>query len=155
MRAESAEKAQMETAQHATAEPEVTSKSHHSLGEKNEQEDPQKEQKQKGEKKKEQEKKEKRTTRERHKGDALIIEAKDKTSYAALLKRVREDPELKQLGEDVAKTRRTQKGEMIFELTKDPSVKSLTYCELVTKSLDSVANVRAVSQEATSRRSTR
>ncbi|XP_065091236.1 uncharacterized protein LOC135712203 [Ochlerotatus camptorhynchus] len=72
------------------------------------------------ERKKEFKKKENpRHRRERSKGDALVIEAKDKTTYAALLRKVREDPELKKLGEYVVKTRRTQKGEMLFELKKD------------------------------------
>lgn len=92
-------------------------------------------------------KEKRRPQREKSKGDALIIEASDKTTYAAILRKVREDPELKELGENVVKTRRTQKGEMIFELKKDPSVKSLTYRELVAKSLGSEANVRALSQE--------
>ncbi|XP_065077313.1 nucleolar protein 58-like [Ochlerotatus camptorhynchus] len=73
------------------------------------------------ERKKEVKKKENpRYRRERSKGDALVIEAKDKTTYAALLRKVRGDLEWKQLGENVVKTRRTQKGEMLFELKKDP-----------------------------------
>ncbi|XP_065085341.1 uncharacterized protein LOC135707449 [Ochlerotatus camptorhynchus] len=99
------------------------------------------------ERKKEVKKKENpRHRRERSKGDALVIEAKDKTTYAALLRKVREDPELKQLGENVVKTRRTQKGEMLFELKKDPSVRSSAFKELVEKSLGEDANVRALSQ---------
>ncbi|XP_062535417.1 uncharacterized protein LOC134204650, partial [Armigeres subalbatus] len=61
-----------------------------------------KQQKENVEKRKEQKKQEKRRSpRERVKGDALIVEASDKTSYAAILKKVREDPELKDLGEKV------------------------------------------------------
>lgn len=108
----------------------------------------------KNQKEKEEKKKEERTKkekpkprRERYRGDALIVEANDKTTYAALLRKVREDPELKELGENVVKTRRTQKGEMLFELKKDPSIKSSAFKELVEKSLGSEANVRALSQE--------
>ncbi|XP_065088382.1 uncharacterized protein LOC135709872 [Ochlerotatus camptorhynchus] len=89
-----------------------------------------------------------RHRRERSKGDALVIEAKDKTTYAVLLRKVREDLELKQLGEDVVKTRRTQKGEMLFELKKDSSVRSSAFKELVEKSLGKDANVKALSQES-------
>lgn len=89
-----------------------------------------------------------RPPRQKYKGDALIVEANEQTTYAALLKRMREDPELKELGENVVKTRRTQKGEMIFELKKDPAIKSSSYRELVEKSLGGEANVRALSQEA-------
>ncbi|XP_062717180.1 nucleolar protein 58-like [Aedes albopictus] len=107
-----------------------------------------KKRKEKEEKKKEQKKKEKhRRPRERKKGDALIVEANDKTTYAALLSKLKEDPELKELGENVVKTRRTQKGEMLFELKKDPMIKSSAFRELVAKSLGSEANVRALSQE--------
>lgn len=99
--------------------------------------------------KKEPKKKEKqRSPRERFRGDALVIEASDKTSYAAILRRVREDPELKELGENVVRTRRTQKGDMLFELKKDPSIKSSACRELVAKSLGNEASVRALSQEA-------
>lgn len=103
---------------------------------------------QKSQKKKEEKKNEKsRPRRERNKGDALVIEASDKVSYAALLRKVRENPELKELGENVVKTRRTQKGEMLFELKKDPAVKSSSFKELVAKALGSEASVRALSQE--------
>ncbi|XP_065085821.1 uncharacterized protein LOC135707836 [Ochlerotatus camptorhynchus] len=90
------------------------------------------------ERKKEVKKKENpRHRRERSKGDALVIEAKDKTTYAAFLRIVREDPKLKQLGESVVKTRRTQKA----ELKKDPSVRSSAFKELVEKSLGEDTNV--------------
>ncbi|XP_058837938.1 myb-like protein W [Topomyia yanbarensis] len=180
VRNESAEKALMEAAEHATAVTKVTPKNHHNTrwvksvrDTPGEQEDPKKqkselegsddqrnvgkdrgwrivgnqqaerrERKQKEEKKKEQGNKEKRKpSRERHKGDALITEA-------ALLKKVKEDPELKELAENVVKTRRTQKSEMIFELKNDPSVKGSIYRELLAKSLGNEANVRALSQEA-------
>lgn len=81
------------------------------------------------------------------KGDALIIEAKESSSYADILKKVRGDPELKQLGENVVRTRRTQNGELLFELKKDPTIKSSAFKELVGKALGDDANVRALSQE--------
>jgi hypothetical protein len=85
--------------------------------------------------------------RERTKGDALIVEVKGKMTYAALLRKVRADPELKELGENVVKARRTQRGEMLFELKKDPTVKSSAFKELVEKSLGEEASVRALSLE--------
>lgn len=45
--------------------------------------------------------------------------ANDKTTDTALLTKVRENPELKELGENMIKTRRSLKGEMIFELKKE------------------------------------
>lgn len=56
--------------------------------------------------------------RERNKGEALVVEVKEGVSYADLLRKVRTDPELKELGENVVKTRRTQTGAMLFELKK-------------------------------------
>ena len=97
--------------------------------------------------KKEGERKEPR--RERIKGDAIVIEAKANVTYAAILQKVRNAPELKELGEKVVRTRRTQKGEMLFELQKDPSVKSAAFKELVAKALGHEAGVRALSQETT------
>ncbi|XP_065089272.1 uncharacterized protein LOC135710592 [Ochlerotatus camptorhynchus] len=97
-------------------------------------------------KKEEQNKEQPRPRRERSTDDALIVQAKDKTTYAALLRKVREDPELKELGESVLKTRCTQKGEMLFELKKDPSFKSTAFKKLVEMSLGEGASVRALSQ---------
>lgn len=85
--------------------------------------------------------------RERSRGDALVVEVKGQTTYADLLRKVRADPELKELGECVVKTRRTQKGEMLFELKKDPMVKSSAFKTLIERSLGDEANVRALSQE--------
>lgn len=91
--------------------------------------------------------------RERHMGDALLVKANDQQSYAAILKKVREDPELKELGENVVRTRRTQQGDMLFELKKDPAIKSSAYREQFAKSLGDLVgdggNVKALCQEAT------
>lgn len=70
------------------------------------------------------------------------------TSQPTILRRVREDPEVKELGENVVRTRRIQKGDMLFELKKDPSNKSSTYRELVTKSLGNKASLRSFFQKA-------
>lgn len=111
-------------------------------------EEKKKEEKEKEEKNKEEKKtEEKKKSRQRSKGDALVLEVKKGTTYAELLRKVRADPELKELGENVVKTRRTQKGEMLFELKKDPEVKSSAFKQLVEKSLGEEANVRALSQE--------
>ncbi|XP_053686440.1 uncharacterized protein LOC128735979 [Sabethes cyaneus] len=85
--------------------------------------------------------------RVRTKGDALIVEAKGETSYAALFQRMREDPKLKGLEKNVIKSRRTQNGELLFELKKDPA--SSAFKEMVEKVLGDEANVRALSQETT------
>lgn len=62
---------------------------------------------------------------------------------------MRDNPELKGLEENVLKSRRTQNGELLFELKKDPSVKSVAFKELVERVLGDEASVRALSQETT------
>lgn len=88
-----------------------------------------------------------RMRREKSKGDALVIAASGTLSYADILRKVRGDPKLHELGERVVRTRRTQKGEMILELEKDPSVKSTAFKKLVSEALGDEANVKALSQE--------
>ncbi|XP_053698702.1 uncharacterized protein LOC128745650 [Sabethes cyaneus] len=84
----------------------------------------------------------------RSRGDALIVGVKgEKMTYADLLKRMRDDPKLKELGEKVVKTRRTQSGELLFELKRDPEVKSAAFKALVETALGSEAQVKALSQE--------
>ncbi|XP_055632874.1 uncharacterized protein LOC129773300 [Toxorhynchites rutilus septentrionalis] len=84
---------------------------------------------------------------ERQKPEALIVSAAGMATYAEILRKVKEDPSLQNLGENVARIRRTQNGEMLFELKKNPTIKSSTYRELVEKSLGETAKVRALSQE--------
>lgn len=83
----------------------------------------------------------------RPKSDALIIGAKDPASYAEILRKIKKDPNLKDLGAQVARIRRTKNGEMLFELKGDPSVKSGTYKGLMEQSLNGEATVRALTQE--------
>lgn len=85
----------------------------------------------------------------RSKGDALVVKVQDGTSYADVLRKLKSDPDLKELGENVVKTRRTQTGDMLFELKKNPEVKSSAFTEIVKKSLGGDAEVRAMTQEVT------
>ncbi|XP_055614802.1 uncharacterized protein LOC129761118 [Toxorhynchites rutilus septentrionalis] len=85
-------------------------------------------------KKREEKKKDKLKPRlERPKPDALIVATAGAATYAEILRKVKEDPSLKNLGENVAK--------------KDPTIKSSTYKELVEKSLGETAKVKALFQE--------
>lgn len=89
-----------------------------------------------------------KSPRERNKGEALIIEVKEGTSYADLLRKVRMDPALKEVGENVVKTRRTLKGEMLFELKRDPAVKSSAFKTLIESVIGDQASVKALSPES-------
>lgn len=79
--------------------------------------------------------------------DALLVGASGETTYADILRKVKNDPNLKGLNDQVARIRRTRNGEMLFELKKDPSAKSSAFKELVEQSLGDAAKVRALSQE--------
>lgn len=83
----------------------------------------------------------------RPKPDALVVGITGETTYAEVLRRVKNDPALKDLGDTVTRIRRTQNGEMLFELKKDMSAKSTEYKELVEKSLGEAAKVRALAHE--------
>jgi hypothetical protein len=84
----------------------------------------------------------------RPKTDALVIAAKDPNSYAAILRKMKQDPNLKDLGSQVSRIRRTKNGEMLFELKCDPSIKSSDYKDLMAQSLvDDEVTVRALTQE--------
>lgn len=86
--------------------------------------------------------------RARKRGDAIVVKMTGKLSYADLLRKVRADPALKEMGSNVVRTRRTQAGEMLFELKKDPSVHSSNYKGLIEKSLGEEGQVKALSQRA-------
>jgi hypothetical protein len=83
----------------------------------------------------------------RPKADALIVGASNDKSYADILKKIKGDPMLKELGSNVAKIRRTQKGEMLFELRNDASARSVAYQGMLEEVLGGDAKVRALTQE--------
>lgn len=70
-------------------------------------------------------------------------------SYAYILRKVKSDPDLNGLGKNIFKIRRTQKGEMMFELKNKTEFKSSNCQGLVKRSLGESANMRALSQMAT------
>lgn len=68
-------------------------------------------------KKKERKKnKKKKTKPKRPKPDAIIVAAKGELSYAEILRQVKADPKMRDLSDAVSKIRRTQKGELLFQL---------------------------------------
>jgi hypothetical protein len=84
----------------------------------------------------------------RQKSDALVLtSAKDSLSYGDILRKVKNDPDLKELGTHVARIRRTKNGNMLFELNRDSYAKSAAFKGLVEKSLGTDVTVRALTQE--------
>lgn len=77
-----------------------------------------------------------------------IVIAKEGSSYADIVRMVRGDPKLKEFGDNVARIRRTFKGEMLIELNKETgSSDSRKYCDVMKNVLGDQANVRAIKNE--------
>ena len=89
-----------------------------------------------------------RTARVRRKGEALIVHAA-KDSYFEVLRMMRMNPELEELGADVKRIRRTRNGDMILELKKDSANRSSSHKELAQKVMGDKVTVRAMCPEAT------
>ncbi|CAD7085341.1 unnamed protein product [Hermetia illucens] len=67
--------------------------------------------------------------------------------YADILKKVKSDLELMDLGENVSRIRRSQKGDLMLELKKSPGKTVENFLGEVEKSLGEEAQVRARKQE--------
>ncbi|CAD7089637.1 unnamed protein product [Hermetia illucens] len=68
-------------------------------------------------------------------------------TYADILRKVKSDPELMDLGENVSRIRRSQKGDLMLELEKSPGKTVENFFGKVEKSLGEEAQVRARKQE--------
>ena len=84
----------------------------------------------------------------RHKGDALIVKS-DKDDYAEILKSMRTNSDLKELGAGVHRVRRSREGELILVLAKGASGKTHDYRKLVEGVVGEGVSVRAVTPETT------
>lgn len=83
----------------------------------------------------------------RSRPDAIMVESVGSTSYADILRKVKSDPKLAGMGDQVARIRRTQNGHMLFELKRNIDVDTDTYQGLVESSLGGLAKVKIMSQE--------
>lgn len=62
--------------------------------------------------------KKRRPKEKRHRPDAIVIETKDQTSYADILRQMKADPKLGEMGQVVSRIRRTQKGGLLIQLNQ-------------------------------------
>lgn len=92
---------------------------------------------------------EKKVTNRRTRPDAIMIEAANGNSYADILRKVKSDPNLKEMGENVLRVKRTQKGQLLFEMKREDGQDKKEYQELVEKALGTDVTVRMLTQEAT------
>lgn len=79
--------------------------------------------------------------------DAIVVELAGGATYAEILRRVKQDPNLKQLGDEVVRVKRNQKGQMMFELKKEEGVKRDSLKEAVTQALGDTATVTVRTHE--------
>lgn len=93
--------------------------------------------------------KNKKPIRTKSKNEAIMIGSIGDTSYADILKQVKNDPKLKNIGDNVAKIRRTQKGELLLELKKDSTLTSSVCKQSLDEALKDLAKIKALSPEAT------
>ena len=81
--------------------------------------------------------------------DAIVIAKTGETSYANMLKKMRANPDLKELGENVNKIRKTAKGELLIELKRGRDGQTAKYKEDMSKILQTEARIKTLCQHAT------
>ena len=79
--------------------------------------------------------------------EAIVISSRGHLTYAEILKKVKSDPDLKDLGGNVSKIRRTQKGDLMFELKKSSVGKTDDFRNQVLNSLGENVAVRSQKHE--------
>ncbi|KAH8321739.1 hypothetical protein KR074_009672, partial [Drosophila pseudoananassae] len=84
--------------------------------------------------------------KEKPRPDALVITAMGESSYADILRRVKQDKKLQGLGEAVSKIRRTQKGELLLQL-KRSGEETAAFKALVSESVGDQVEVRSLSHK--------
>ena len=77
----------------------------------------------------------------------MVEKTSETTTYADILRMVKSDPSLKEMGEKVIRVKRTQGGQMMFELAKEEGAKRDVLREAVTKALGEKAKVTVRTQE--------
>lgn len=80
--------------------------------------------------------------------DAIVVKSIGKASYADILRQVKSNPNLKEVGESISKIRRTQKGELLFQLTKT-GTKSSIVSEKIKEVLGQEAEVKNMTSRTT------
>lgn len=75
--------------------------------------------------------------------DAIVVKQTGNLSYAEILRKVKADPKLEELGNEVSKIRRTQKGELLIQL-KQSGPKSREFSSKIGSVLGADANVKTL-----------
>lgn len=77
----------------------------------------------------------------------MIISAKGEVTYADILRKLRADPDLKELSEEVCKVRRTQKGDLLLEMKTTNGGVAEKFTEKIQTSLVGCAEIKARREE--------
>ncbi|XP_037816100.1 uncharacterized protein LOC119606605 [Lucilia sericata] len=88
----------------------------------------------------------KKIVKKRKEKEAMIISAKGKATYADILKHIKSDPNLKDLGEYVSRIRRTLKGDLLLEINPANKQSVDQFQAKVEKSVGQQANIRTSRQ---------
>lgn len=83
----------------------------------------------------------------RPRADAIVVETTGSTSYADILRKVKSDPALKEMGEKVIRVTRNQRGQMMFQLKREENPKREDIQAAVSKALGDAAKVTMRTQE--------
>lgn len=91
--------------------------------------------------------KDKKSRPRKTKPDAVVVGLTGGESYAAILKQVKSDPRLKDVGENITRIRRTKKGELLLELKRNSSINSSSCKRKMEESLHDLATIRALTHD--------
>lgn len=80
--------------------------------------------------------------------DAIIIKATGDTSYADMLRKVKSDPKLEEIGKSITRIRKTQKGELLFQLSETGD-KSAEFTKKISETLGQQAAVTTMTSRTT------
>lgn len=80
--------------------------------------------------------------------DAIIIETKGDLSYAQILRNVKADPKLEEIGKAVSRIRRTQKGGLLLQLDGTGD-RTTEFKSVIREALGEQASVRTLTQRTT------
>ena len=81
------------------------------------------------------------------KPDALVISKTGELSYAEMLKKVKQDAKLKDLGDNIARIRRTNKGELLLVLNRNKTEQTMALQERIKEALGSDAETKVLRDE--------
>lgn len=76
-----------------------------------------------------------------------MVKAKEGTTYADILRRIKEAPELKELGSRVMKIRRNAKGDLLLQLSRSADQETQQFSSSMSEELKEMAEVRTLRHE--------